>query len=70
MENPGWVLQVKLRRYDGETWGSPVALEDGQTELSYPAVIQTIDGKVHMTYTWNRTHFRHLILDADALRRR
>ena len=54
---------------EGETWRSPVLLEDGQEELSYPAVIQTADGKVHVTYTWNRTHIRHLVVDPDKLNR-
>jgi predicted neuraminidase len=63
-------IHVAVSGDDGETWGSPVVLEDGQTELSYPAVIQAMDGAVHITYTWNRTRIRHLILDADALRRR
>jgi predicted neuraminidase len=44
-------------------------LEDGQQELSYPAVIQTMDGRLHITYTWNRTRIRHLILNVDALNR-
>jgi len=52
---------------EGETWRSPVLLEDGQQELSYPAVIQTSDDKVHVTYTWNRTHIRHLVVDPDRL---
>ena len=54
---------------EGETWKSPVVLEDGQQELSYPAVIQTMDGRLHITYTWNRTRIRHLILNVDALNR-
>jgi predicted neuraminidase len=55
---------------EGETWNNPVVLEDGQRELSYPAVIQAADGNVHITYTWNRTRIRHLIVDAIALNRR
>jgi predicted neuraminidase len=36
-------------------------------ELSYPAVIQARDGKVHVTYTWKRERIRHLVLDPSKL---
>ena len=32
-------------------------------ELSYPSVIQTRDGLVHILYTWQRKSIRHLVLD-------
>jgi len=54
---------------DGETWGEPFVLEDGQGEFSYPAVIEAADGRVHVTYTWRRTHIRHLVIDPDRLPR-
>ena len=46
---------------DGTHWSAPVTLEDtpGQ-ELSYPAVIRTQDGQIHLSYTWHRTHIKHL----------
>jgi len=49
---------------DGETWTEPQVLESGEGEYSYPAVIQTADGAVHITYTWRRTRIRHLVADA------
>jgi predicted neuraminidase len=53
---------------DGRHWGNPIPIEDTDgPELSYPAVIQTSDGKVHITYTWARKRIRHVELDpADA----
>ncbi len=50
---------------DGQTWHPIITLEDDVrgTEYSYPAVIQTIDGKVHVTYTWNRKSIKHVTLD-------
>jgi predicted neuraminidase len=54
---------------DGKTWKSAVVLEPGppSAEYSYPAVIQTRDGKIHITYTWNRKKVKHVILDPKAL---
>jgi predicted neuraminidase len=49
---------------DGLHWGSPIVIEDTNgPELSYPAVIQTTDGKVHITYTWERKRIRHVVVD-------
>jgi predicted neuraminidase len=49
---------------DGRQWGFPIPIEDTDgPELSYPAVIQTADGKVHITYTWERKRIRHVVID-------
>lgn len=50
---------------DGETWTPIHILESEKGEFSYPAVIQAADQKVHITYTWNRTHIKHVILDVS-----
>ncbi len=54
---------------DGDTWDAALMLEDQDGEYSYPAVIQTRDGRVHVTYTHRRTRIRHVVLDPAALRR-
>ena len=36
-------------------------------EFSYPAIIQTRDGRVHVTYTWKRKRIRHAVLDPAKL---
>ncbi|MEC9092245.1 MAG: sialidase family protein [Planctomycetota bacterium] len=50
---------------DGMQWTPVLELEKatGQ-EFSYPAIIQTRDGKLHLTYTWKRTHIKHVVLKA------
>jgi len=40
-------------------------LESEPGEYSYPAVIQTRDGKVHVTYTWKRKLLRHVVLSSE-----
>jgi alpha-L-rhamnosidase len=50
---------------DGKSWKRGPDLETEPGEYSYPAVIQTSDGKVHVTYTWKRQKIRHVVLDAQ-----
>jgi predicted neuraminidase len=52
---------------DGISWMAALLLESGPGEYSYPAVIQTSDGLVHITYTWNRQRIRHIIVDPARL---
>jgi predicted neuraminidase len=48
---------------DGVSWREAVMLEDGDGEYSYPAMIQTRDGRVHVTYTWRRERVKHVVLN-------
>ena len=52
---------------DGRAWQEAVVLEDQPGEYSYPAIIQTSDGRVHITYTWKRQRIRHAVIDAAKL---
>jgi predicted neuraminidase len=60
-------LNVSLSA-DGVTWEAALVLEDADGEYSYPAVIQTSDGLVHITYTWRRERIKHVIVDPTRLR--
>ena len=60
-------LNVAISR-DGRTWEAALVLEDTPGEYSYPAVIQSSDGLVHVTYTWQRRRIRHVIIDPARLR--
>lgn len=57
---------------DGKNWKAAVLLENEKqgTEFSYPAVIQTNDGLVHITYTWNRKLVKHVVIDPSKIRER
>ena len=68
-DGPRWPLNIGLSD-DGVRWRNVLTLEskplpDG---YAYPAVIQTRDGLVHVTYTYNRVRIRHVVIDPTRLR--
>jgi alpha-L-fucosidase len=49
---------------DGKIWKDILVLEDGtKEEYSYPAIIQTEDGKVHITYTFDRKNMKYIVIE-------
>lgn len=52
---------------DAKTWQAALVLESEPGEYSYPAIIQTSDGLVHITYTWKRQRVKHAIVDPAKL---
>ena len=52
---------------DGKAWRPAVTLEDAPGEYSYPAMIQTRDGLVHVTYTWKRYRIKHAVVDPQRI---
>ncbi len=52
---------------DGRSWQAALTLESEPGEYSYPAVIQSSDGRVHITYTWKRQKIKHVVLDPTKL---
>lgn len=56
---------------DGIHWDASVLLEDEintATEFSYPAIIQSSDGQIHITYTYNRKLIKHVVIDPRSLK--
>lgn len=47
---------------NGKEWTDLISLETEPGEYSYPAVIQSADGLVHITYTWKRKLIRYVVL--------
>ena len=60
------LLNVALTT-DGTHWKAALVLENSSHEYSYPAVIQTKDGLVHVLYTWHREKVKHVVLDPTKL---
>lgn len=62
------ILTVALSS-DGINWEAAAVLEyqTGQVQYSYPAVIQTRDGLVHISYSWHRRRIKHVVLDPEKL---
>ncbi len=66
-------LSVAISR-DGKKWQQLFDLEPvtnpntvDEEEYSYPSVIQTADGNIHIVYTWNRKTVKHVVLNPEKL---
>jgi predicted neuraminidase len=52
---------------DGKEWKDMLTLEtEPGKEFSYPAMIQTADGLVHVVYTWKRQRIKHAVIDPKS----
>lgn len=69
--NTGWGRRGLLNLAvsdDGISWDQVSVLEkEEKAEFSYPAIIQSQDGMVHITYTHKRTRVKHLVIDPNQL---
>lgn len=53
---------------DGIHWYAVLILEDSPiSQYSYPSIIQTNDGMVHIVYTWRRTKIKYVEVDPSKL---
>lgn len=63
------ILNVALS-HNGIDWEAALVLEhldERGKQFSYPSVIQTRDGLVHIVYTWHRQRIKHVVLDPTRL---
>ena len=75
------MLHVAVSK-DGNSWDPVVTLEFEQItqkggdlraarenyEFSYPAIIQSADGKLHITYTYRRQSVKHVTIDPNKIK--
>jgi len=53
---------------DGKAWAAAGVLEtEPPGQYSYPAVIQSAEGLIHVTYTWKRLRIKHAVIDPCKL---
>jgi predicted neuraminidase len=60
-------LSVAVSNDDGQSWERFLDLETDPGEYSYPAVIQSADDDLHITYTWNRERIRYVRVPLEEL---
>lgn len=51
----------------GRTWEEPLVLESNQGEYSYLCVIQTLDDRIHISYTFRRYTIKHVEMNENWL---
>lgn len=56
------ILNVAIS-LDGKSWKPVMTLENQRGEYSYPAVIQSSDGLVHISYTYDRKSVKYVVID-------
>ncbi len=61
------MLNVAVSR-DGIAWKTIATLERDKGEYSYPAVIQSSNGLVHISYTYLRKSIKHVVIDPAKLK--
>jgi predicted neuraminidase len=53
---------------DGINWKAVLVLEDSKiSQYSYPSIIQSSDGMVHIVYTWRRQKLKYVKVDPGKL---
>lgn len=54
---------------DGINWKAALVLEDSKiSQYSYPSMIQSKDGMVHIVYTWRREKLKYVKIDPTKLK--
>ena len=69
-KGPRTPLNVAISK-DGKKWYAAAILEDSPiSQYSYPSVIQSADGMVHIVYTWRRQRVKYVKIDPKKLIRK
>ncbi len=66
-KGPRTPLNVAISN-DGKKWFAVAVLEDSPvSQYSYPSIIQTKDGLVHIVYTWRRERIKHVVINPSKI---
>lgn len=66
-KGPRTPLNVAVSR-DGKIWYASLILEDSPiSQYSYPSVVQSKDGMIHIVYTWRRQKIKYVKIDPSKL---
>jgi predicted neuraminidase len=66
-KGPRTPLNVAISN-DGKKWYAAAILEDSPiSQYSYPSVIQSADGMVHVVYTWRRQKIKYVKIDPSKM---
>lgn len=58
-------LTLAMSEDEGETWKYVRDIVTGEGEFHYPAIIQSRDGLLHLSFTNNRRTIDHIVLDPE-----
>jgi len=66
-KGPRTPLNISVSK-DGIHWDASLILEDSEiSQYSYPSIIQSSDGMVHVVYTWRRERIKYVKIDPSKL---
>ncbi|QDH78971.1 sialidase [Echinicola soli] len=66
-KGPRTPLNVSISE-DGIHWNASLILEDSEiSQYSYPSIIQSSDGMVHIVYTWRRERIKYVKIDPSKM---
>jgi predicted neuraminidase len=61
-------LTLTLSTDGGRTWTQKRNLETGEGSFSYPSIIQSRNGLIHVTYSYRRLFIKHFQVDEAWIR--
>jgi predicted neuraminidase len=69
-DDPRNSLAITMSDDDGKTWKWKRHIErvDGEGRFDYPAVIQSQDGRLHATYSFNLKTIKHVVLNEEWIK--